>query len=126
MSARNTVVRTMHDLGLAAWFGGTLMPEARGNTKVKSVVTVLGAASSVYAGVLGARIAHHAGEGAARDESENTAAGQGAESPEEGAAAEEAAEDAVAVDPFVQALVADFGGQVVAGSIRHVDSPAAA
>lgn len=45
MSARNTVVRTMHDLGLAARFGGTLMPEARGNTKVKSVVTVLGAAA---------------------------------------------------------------------------------
>jgi hypothetical protein len=25
MSERNTVVRAMHDLGLAAWFGGTLM-----------------------------------------------------------------------------------------------------
>ncbi|KAA9111401.1 hypothetical protein [Microbacterium rhizomatis] len=25
MSARNTTVRTLHDLGLAAWFGGTLM-----------------------------------------------------------------------------------------------------
>ncbi|WP_285114155.1 hypothetical protein [Leifsonia sp. fls2-241-R2A-40a] len=25
MSARNTVVRSLHDLGLAAWFGGTLM-----------------------------------------------------------------------------------------------------
>ncbi len=25
MSARNTIVRGMHDLGLAAWFGGTLM-----------------------------------------------------------------------------------------------------
>ncbi|WP_378144352.1 hypothetical protein ACFJGV_12855 [Cnuibacter sp. UC19_7] len=25
MSSRNTVVRSMHDLGLAAWFGGTLM-----------------------------------------------------------------------------------------------------
>lgn len=25
MSARNTAVRSMHDLGLAAWFGGTLM-----------------------------------------------------------------------------------------------------
>ena len=24
MSERNTVVRTMHDLGLAAWFGGSL------------------------------------------------------------------------------------------------------
>jgi DNA polymerase-3 subunit gamma/tau len=44
----------------------------------------------------------------------------------ERAARQQAAEDAVAVDPFVQALVADFGGQVVAGSIRHVDPPAAA
>lgn len=25
MSARNTLVRSLHDLGLAAWFGGTLM-----------------------------------------------------------------------------------------------------
>ena len=25
MSSRNTVVRTLHDLGLAAWFGGSLM-----------------------------------------------------------------------------------------------------
>lgn len=25
MSQRNTVIRSMHDLGLAAWFGGTLM-----------------------------------------------------------------------------------------------------
>ncbi|EHK68268.1 DNA polymerase III subunit gamma/tau [Achromobacter arsenitoxydans] len=44
----------------------------------------------------------------------------------ESAARQLAAENAVAVDPFVQALVADFGGQVVPGSIRHVDSPAAA
>ncbi|MDF8361896.1 DNA polymerase III subunit gamma/tau [Achromobacter anxifer] len=44
----------------------------------------------------------------------------------ERAARQQAAEDAVAVDPFVQALVANFGGQVVPGSIRHVDSPAAA
>ncbi|WP_338879533.1 DNA polymerase III subunit gamma/tau [Achromobacter veterisilvae] len=44
----------------------------------------------------------------------------------ERAARQQAAEDAVAVDPFVQALVADFGGQVVPGSIRHVDPPAAA
>ena len=25
MSQRNTLVRSMHDLGLAAWFGGSLM-----------------------------------------------------------------------------------------------------
>ncbi|MFJ1301888.1 DNA polymerase III subunit gamma/tau [Pseudomonadota bacterium AL_CKDN230030165-1A_HGKHYDSX7] len=44
----------------------------------------------------------------------------------ERAARQQAAEDAVQVDPFVQALVADFGGQVVPGSVRHVDSPPAA
>ena len=44
----------------------------------------------------------------------------------ESAARQLAAENAVAVDPFVQALVSDFGGHVVPGSIRHVDSPAAA
>lgn len=44
----------------------------------------------------------------------------------ERAARQSAAEDAVAVDPFVQALVAEFGGTVVPGSIRHVDPPAAA
>ena len=25
MSTRNTLIRSMHDLGLAAWFGGSLM-----------------------------------------------------------------------------------------------------
>ncbi|WMD20646.1 DNA polymerase III subunit gamma/tau [Achromobacter seleniivolatilans] len=44
----------------------------------------------------------------------------------ERAARQQAAEDAVAIDPFVQALVADFGGRVVPGSIRHVDPPAVA
>ena len=44
----------------------------------------------------------------------------------ERAARQQAAEDAVAVDPFVQALLSDFGGYVVAGSIRHVDPPSAA
>ena len=44
----------------------------------------------------------------------------------ERAARQQAAEDAVAVDPFVQALVSDFGAHVVAGSIRHVDPPSAA
>ena len=44
----------------------------------------------------------------------------------ERAARQQAAEDAVAVDPFVQALVSDFGGQVVAGSVRHVDASASA
>jgi len=44
----------------------------------------------------------------------------------ESAARQLAAENAVADDPFVQALLADFGGHVVAGSIRHVDSAAAA
>lgn len=122
MSARNTIVRGMHDLGLAAWFGGTLMgavglnggtanaadpaerlrlssvgwarwapvqlaaiavhgaggaglilgnkarlagqPEARINTVVKLVLTVVAAATTLYAGVLGTRIAAHADEGA--------------------------------------------------------------
>ena len=44
----------------------------------------------------------------------------------ESAARQLAAENAVADDPFVQALLADFGGHVVSGSIRHVDSTAAA
>ncbi|MDH1181047.1 DNA polymerase III subunit gamma/tau [Achromobacter mucicolens] len=44
----------------------------------------------------------------------------------ESAARQLAAENAVADDPFVQALLADFGGHVVPGSIRHVDSSAAA
>ncbi|QQB37713.1 DNA polymerase III subunit gamma/tau [Achromobacter deleyi] len=44
----------------------------------------------------------------------------------ERAARQQAAEDAVAVDPFVQALVSDFGAHVVAGSIRHVEPPSAA
>lgn len=44
----------------------------------------------------------------------------------ERAARQQAAEDAVAVDPFVQALLSDFGGYVVAGSIRHVEPPSAA
>ena len=42
----------------------------------------------------------------------------------ERAARQQAAEDAVAVDPFVQALVADFGGRVVPGSVRAVDPSA--
>lgn len=44
----------------------------------------------------------------------------------ERAARQQAAEDAVAVDPFVQALLSDFGAHVVAGSIRHVEPPSAA
>jgi DNA polymerase III subunit gamma/tau len=44
---------------------------------------------------------------------------------QERAARQQAAEDAVAVDPFVQALVSDFGARVVPGSIRPVDPPAA-
>ncbi len=121
MSQRNTLVRSMHDLGLAAWFGGTLMgasglngaaakakdpterlklssagwarwaplqlgaiivhgiggvglilgnkarlakqPEARVNTIAKLGVTVLAGAASVYAGVLGSKMAKRAEEG---------------------------------------------------------------
>ena len=43
----------------------------------------------------------------------------------ERAARQEAAEQAVAVDPFVQALINDFGGHVVPDSVRAVDPPAA-
>lgn len=42
------------------------------------------------------------------------------------AANQVAAEDAVAADPFVQALVADFGAQVVPKSIRYVEQGARA
>lgn len=121
MSTRNTIVRSMHDLGLAAWFGGTLMGavglnggtasasdpaeklrlssagwarwtpvqlaaivvhgiggvglilgnktrltgqrEARGNTAIKLVATGLALASTVQAGLLGAKIAKHSDEG---------------------------------------------------------------
>jgi DNA polymerase-3 subunit gamma/tau len=44
----------------------------------------------------------------------------------ERAARQRAAEDAAVADPFVQALVADFGGHIVPGSIRHVEPPLAA
>lgn len=122
MSSRNTIVRAMHDLGLAAWFGGTLMgavglnggtaaatdpaerlrlssvgwakwapvqlaaiavhgvggvglilgnkarlsgqPEARTNTVVKLTLTAVAAGASLYAGILGKKIAAHADEGA--------------------------------------------------------------
>ncbi|OZI23043.1 DNA polymerase III subunit gamma/tau [Bordetella genomosp. 9] len=45
---------------------------------------------------------------------------------QERAERQKAAEAAVDADPFVQVLLSDFGGQVVPGSIRHVDPPAAA
>lgn len=121
MSARNTLVRAMHDLGAAAWFGGTLMgavglnggtakasdpkerlrlssigwakwapvqlaaiavhgiggvglilgnkkrladqPESRANTLIKLGVTAAAGAGSLYAGLLGAKIAKHAADG---------------------------------------------------------------
>lgn len=123
MSHRNTVIRSMHDLGLAAWFGGTLMgaiglngaaaeasnpqerlslssagwakwapvqaaalaihgvggvglivanrsrlltqPESRVNTVVKLVITIAAAGTTLYAGILGTRIAKHSHEGGA-------------------------------------------------------------
>ena len=46
--------------------------------------------------------------------------------PAQSAAPPQAAENPLAAAPFVQALLADFGGHVVPGSIRHVDSSAAA
>ncbi|ARP87575.1 DNA polymerase III subunit gamma/tau [Bordetella genomosp. 9] len=44
---------------------------------------------------------------------------------QERAERQRAAEAAVEADPFVQALLTDFGGRVVPGSIRHVDPPSA-
>ncbi|WP_370626892.1 hypothetical protein [Salinibacterium sp. ZJ450] len=123
MSERNTLIRSMHDLGLAAWFGGTLMgavglnggtaeakdpqerlrlsskgwakwapvqaaaivvhgvggvalivanksrlasqPEARTNTIVKGVVTLVAMGTTAYSAMVGAKMAKHAEEGAA-------------------------------------------------------------
>ena len=120
MSSRNTFVRSLHDIGLAAWFGGSLMgavglngaaaaarnpqervalasagwkrwapvqlaalaahgiggigliagnkerlagqPGARANTGVKLGLTLAALGSSVYSGMLGTRMAAHAGE----------------------------------------------------------------
>ncbi|MCT2225764.1 MULTISPECIES: hypothetical protein [Microbacterium] len=121
MTGRNTLVRSLHDVGLAAWFGGTLMgavglnggtakatdpaerlrlssigwakwapvqlaaiiahgiggaglilgnksrlaaqPGSRTNTKVKFALTAAAAAATLYAGILGTKIAKHADEG---------------------------------------------------------------
>jgi hypothetical protein len=121
MSERNTFIRSLHDIGLGAWFGGSLMgavglnggaatakdpserlsissagwakwapvqlgalaihgiggaglifanksrllaqPESRTNTIVKLALTGVAAGTSLYSGVLGARIAKHAEEG---------------------------------------------------------------
>ncbi|CAQ01025.1 hypothetical protein ACR8AL_13390 [Clavibacter sepedonicus] len=120
MSERNTVIRSMHDLGLAAWFGGSLMGavglngaaaaakqpqerlrlssigwakwapvqlaalgahavgglgliyankgrlaaqgEARSNTKVKAVLTIAAAGTTLYSALVGGRMAKHADE----------------------------------------------------------------
>ena len=40
---------------------------------------------------------------------------------QERAARQQAAEDATTADPFVQALISNFGARVVPGSIRPVD-----
>jgi hypothetical protein len=120
MSERNTVIRSMHDLGLAAWFGGSLMgavglngaaakakqpqerlrlssigwarwapvqlaalgahavgglgliyankgrlagqSEARTNTKVKAVLTIAAAGTTLYSALVGSKMAKHADE----------------------------------------------------------------
>ncbi|MDD9205895.1 hypothetical protein PU560_05350, partial [Georgenia sp. 10Sc9-8] len=122
MSERNTVARSLHDLGLGAWFGGSLMgavglnggtakareprerltlssagwarwapvntmaigahvlgslaliegnkarlakqPEARTNTTVKAALTGVALLTTAYSGVLGAKIAKLADQGA--------------------------------------------------------------
>ena len=121
MSERNTFIRSLHDIGLGAWFGGSLMgvvglnggaatarepserlavasagwakwtpvqlgamaihgiggaglifanksrllaqPESRTNTIVKASITFAAIGTSVYSGILGARIAKNAEEG---------------------------------------------------------------
>jgi hypothetical protein len=50
MSERNTVVRAMHDLGLAAWFGGSLMGTAGLNAAAEEAVTQVGTARAASAG----------------------------------------------------------------------------
>jgi DNA polymerase-3 subunit gamma/tau len=45
---------------------------------------------------------------------------------QERAERQRAAEAAVQADPFVRSLLSEFGGQIVPGSIRHVDPPSAA
>ena len=122
MAERNTLIRSMHDLGAAAWFGGSLMgavgvygaadaakdpterlrlssigwakwtpwqvaavgvhavggigllitnrrrsksqPGAAANNVIKIVLTAAGAGVTAYSGVLGAKVAKHADEGA--------------------------------------------------------------
>lgn len=123
MAERDTLIRSMHDLGAAAWFGGSLMgavgvngaadaakdpterlrlssigwakwtpwqvvavgvhavggigllvsnrrrsrqqPGASANNAAKIVITAAAAGVTAYSGVLGARVAKHADEGAA-------------------------------------------------------------
>ena len=123
MAERDTLIRSMHDLGAAAWFGGSLMgavgvngaadaakdpterlrlssigwarwtpwqvaavgvhavggvgllisnrrrsrqqPGAAANNVVKIIVTAAAAGVTAYSGVLGAKVAKHADEGAA-------------------------------------------------------------
>ena len=122
MAERNTLIRSMHDLGAAAWFGGSLMgavgvngaadaakdpterlrlssigwakwtpwqvaavgvhavggigllitnrrrsksqPGAAANNVAKIILTAAGAGVTAYSGVLGAKVAKHADEGA--------------------------------------------------------------
>jgi uncharacterized membrane protein len=123
MAERDTLIRSMHDLGAAAWFGGSLMgavgvngaadaakdpterlrlssigwakwtpwqvaavgvhviggigllitnrrrsrqqPGATANNVAKVILTAAGAGVTAYSGVLGAKVAQHADEGAA-------------------------------------------------------------
>ncbi len=59
-SNRNTVIRSMHDLGAAAWFGGTLMGAVGVNgvsKDVKDPAEPAAIGTTVYSAVLGAKIA---------------------------------------------------------------------
>lgn len=50
MSSRNTAIRTLHDVGLAAWFGGALMGAVGLNGAAKSVEDPNGRAATASAG----------------------------------------------------------------------------
>ncbi|MGF1663416.1 MAG: hypothetical protein ACFCVG_13285 [Kineosporiaceae bacterium] len=70
MSRSTQTFQVLHDVGGAAWFGGSLMgllladrdraarqPGVRGNTVVKTVLTLLAALATLYSGILGGRVA---------------------------------------------------------------------
>jgi hypothetical protein len=67
-SSRNTIVRSLHDVGAAGWFGGSLMGAVArrdrirsqsgvgANTAVKTVLTAAALGATAYSGLLGAKL----------------------------------------------------------------------